>query len=359
MAVPDKKKSHLYSKVARALAGEIAKGKFPAHGLFHSERETARRFGISVLTARRVYEVLERRRLIYRVHGKGTFVAPRSRTRRILVVLDLQTEQRFASRDFDRVDFFLGAMEGAQTRSEDHEVVAIREAPFRAILGELRHHQPDLSGVIFFRNTDLILEAAPVLRAEGVPFLFYGSSQHRSRLSDIHGRFYEESEINALALDHLWHRKRRRIAVAYIDAGASAVRRTAWQDYLTAKGSPPRPEWALRSTKFYGSFHEELQRVDPGVFRSIDGLYCTVDSFAADAVQHLLQLGLRVPEDVAVVTVNDSPACLQIHPNLSTVAIPLFEDAGACVEKILDLVHGKDRSLHDRSPVSLIHRKSS
>lgn len=357
MPSPEKKKDiPRYLQVIKVLSRELAKGEIAPHGLFYSEREMAKRFEVSPLTARKIYDIMERRRLLYRVHGKGTFVAPPSRRKRVLVVLDL--EERFHSRDFDRVDFFLGAQEAGYTLSNDHEVVAIKEREFREAFPELPHRYPNLAGILFFRTIDLVVEIKDALRAQGVPFLFYGSSQHRPLLADVPARLYDEDRISPQALEHLWNRGCRRIAVAYIKAGASARRRDYWQKFLETRGLEAKPQWVFEAKTFYHSFHETLRQIPPAVFHEIDAIYCTVDSFAADAVQHLISLGLRVPGDVAVVTVNDSPICLQIHPNLTTVSIPLFEDARGCFQKILDLGAGKPGALHEPSPVSLILRES-
>jgi len=349
-------KTHRYEEVARALTREIESGKIPVHGLFHSERDIARRYEISPLTVRKIYDILEGQSLIYRLHGKGTFVAPRSRRRRILVVLDLA--ERFDSRNYDRVDFFLGAMDACATASREHEVVAIKEAAFRAELPDLLLRYPNLAGILFFRNIDLVVEVQGALKALGVPFLFYGSNQHLPRLAEIPARLYDEAKITRLAMEHLTAAGRRRIGVAFIQAGASPLRLQRWREFLLARGLPAEDRWIFQARHFYGSFHQTLREIPAQVFRELDALYCTSDSFAVDAVQHLLAIGIRVPEEVAVVAVNHSPICLQIHPNLTTVSIPLFEDAQACLAKILALGAGKPGALHDESPVALLERQS-
>lgn len=349
-------KKHRYEEVVKSLTREIDSGKIPVHGLFHSEREIARRYEISPLTVRKIYDILEGRSLIYRLHGKGTFVAPRSRRRRILVVLDL--DEPFDSRNDDRVDFFLGAMDACASASEEHEVVSIKEAAFREVMPDLLLRYPNLAGILFFRTIDLVVEVKEALSGLGVPFLFYGSSQHRHRLPEVAARLYEEEDITRLAMERLFSRGRRRIGIAFIQAGASPLRLQRWREFLTSRGLPAEDRWIFQARHFYGSFFRTLREIPPEVFRELDGLYCTADSFAADAVQHLLSIGIRVPEDLAVVSVNNSPFCLQIHPNLTTVSIPIFKDAQACLLKMLDVGKGKPGALHEESPVALLERES-
>jgi DNA-binding GntR family transcriptional regulator len=65
----------LYLKVADRLEARIARR--PAGSLLSSENELAREYSVSRLTARAVLEELERRYLVQRSQGRGTFVAGR------------------------------------------------------------------------------------------------------------------------------------------------------------------------------------------------------------------------------------------------------------------------------------------
>lgn len=65
----------LYMQLEELLRSEILAGTYGTNGLIPSEFELARRFDISRMTARGVVTQLVNEGLLYRVQGKGTYVA--------------------------------------------------------------------------------------------------------------------------------------------------------------------------------------------------------------------------------------------------------------------------------------------
>ena len=65
-------------------------------------------------------------------------------------------------------------------------------------------------------------------------------------------------------------------------------------------------------------------------------MFCAHDGIAVSAVSELLQLGLRIPDDVSIVGYSDFAAATQISPRLTTVRVPHVEMGGAMVRCIVD-----------------------
>src|SRR5690606_19540059 len=57
------------------LRGHILDGRYPPHHKLPSENDMIRAFGVSRITVRQALNDLEKEGLIFRMHGKGTFVA--------------------------------------------------------------------------------------------------------------------------------------------------------------------------------------------------------------------------------------------------------------------------------------------
>lgn len=78
MAVPDtvlRESPHpLYQQVAEIVAGRIKSGRLQP-GDMTSELEFMKEFGVSRITVRQAFDQLERESRIFRVQGKGTFIA--------------------------------------------------------------------------------------------------------------------------------------------------------------------------------------------------------------------------------------------------------------------------------------------
>jgi LacI family transcriptional regulator len=66
-----------------------------------------------------------------------------------------------------------------------------------------------------------------------------------------------------------------------------------------------------------------------------DAVFAATDMVAAGAVQALRELGIRVPEDVAVAGYDDIPTALDVYPALTTVNVPHEELGRAAVRLAL------------------------
>lgn len=92
----------------------------------------------------------------------------------------------------------------------------------------------------------------------------------------------------------------------------------------------------------------------------ITALWCHNDLMAVGAMNALLRYGLRIPEDLSVMGMDDIPLCELSNPTLTTVTQPFDEMCRRAVQLIVDL-RGK-RPLHERRIVlapGIITRESS
>lgn len=80
-------------------------------------------------------------------------------------------------------------------------------------------------------------------------------------------------------------------------------------------------------------------------------LFCAHDGLAVTAVSELLQLGLRIPEDISVVGYSDFAAASQISPRLTTVRVPHVDMGGAMVRCIAERLAGPERG--SRPPIRM------
>lgn len=69
-------------------------------------------------------------------------------------------------------------------------------------------------------------------------------------------------------------------------------------------------------------------------------ILCANDSLALGAIQGLTQLGIRVPEDISVVGMNDLPQAEFASPALTTVHLPVHEIGTIALELLQDMITG-------------------
>ena len=87
-------------------------------------------------------------------------------------------------------------------------------------------------------------------------------------------------------------------------------------------------------------------------------LFCTTDSTAIQAIRYLWQKGVRVPQDITVVGMDDIMVSQYTVPALTTMRVDREEMAQLCVQLCEKLISGKKiRSVH-ASPCRLIERDS-
>src|SRR5207249_11125397 len=82
---------------------------------------------------------------------------------------------------------------------------------------------------------------------------------------------------------------------------------------------------------------------------------------AADALPAMHELGLRVPDDIALVSFHDLPLASILPPPLTTVHQPLFELGAAAADLLLRRLDQPDdhRPTHVLLPTHLVVRQSS
>jgi LacI family transcriptional regulator len=94
--------------------------------------------------------------------------------------------------------------------------------------------------------------------------------------------------------------------------------------------------------------------------RSLTAVFVASDTMALGALAELRRRGIRVPEDVSVAGFDDIPGLEFIHPNLTTVHVPMAELGAAGVARLLNELDGESRGSRVRlHPVELVIREST
>ncbi len=99
---------------------------------------------------------------------------------------------------------------------------------------------------------------------------------------------------------------------------------------------------------------EQLLRQEP----DMTAIFALNDKMALGAIKKLNELGLRVPEDVAVVGFDDIPQASYSIPSLTTVHQPLYEIGKLACERLIELVHGRAGRVQEVIPIYLVTRES-
>ena len=161
-----------------------------------------------------------------------------------------------------------------------------------------------------------------------------------------------------LLMDHLFELGHEQIR--YIGGPSFSVdeqfRRAGWQDALERKhiepAEPLEGDWSANSGYEAGRFLAEHDR-------AMTAIYAANDQMANGAIAALRDSGLRVPEDVSVVGVDDSLDDFVAHNELTTVRFDLHQRGREVFEHAVPKAGASDRPVAIRIPGQLIVRHTT
>jgi LacI family transcriptional regulator len=164
----------------------------------------------------------------------------------------------------------------------------------------------------------------------------------------------DDAEGTKQAVDHLCSSGRRRLT--YLggppDARVSTERYRAFLDALHVIGLIPMPDERVtcHPANLEGGYTCFKQLI--GAYPHIDGVVCFNDLVAVGAIRACAELGIRVPDDIAIVGFDDIQLASLIQPSLTTLQIPKQDIGMQAVTMLLERINGK----RDQEPV-LIKQK--
>ncbi len=91
-----------------------------------------------------------------------------------------------------------------------------------------------------------------------------------------------------------------------------------------------------------------------------DAVFCASDAMARGAAHAILEAGLSIPQDIAVVGYDDLPPAVSASPSLTTIRQPISNMGGTAVEILLDMIeHPQQPYQRVVMDVELVVRESS
>ncbi|NLG83829.1 MAG: LacI family transcriptional regulator [Firmicutes bacterium] len=134
----------------------------------------------------------------------------------------------------------------------------------------------------------------------------------------------DDEAVGRLATEHLIDRGHRRILFMNSRGNSSAeLRQRGYEQSLAAHGISPEP--SLIRTVYYHTQAEEA--ISAALDEGLDptAVFCFCDEMAVGVLRVLAARGIRVPEEIAVISCDNLAFSAVLHPPLTTVDIPEFE----------------------------------
>ena len=348
----------LYRQVCDAITADIRGRSLPAHTLYLSEAQAMREFGVSRVTIRQAFRVLEHESLIYRVHGKGTFVAP-SRADMAKSVAFLAT---CVLRSGVETIMLRSVEEYFDSRNVNLVICNHADSFARAERQVRRLASGSVDGVIYM-PVESITEYgrnARVLRsisAADIPCLLI--DRHVPGLAGEFASVRPDNFGGCKAMtEHLLRLGHRRLAFCgNMGSTAQEDRKAGCLSALEAAGLPlaldletldPTPE-------DYARFARALRDAPEPPSAAV----CVSDDVAFHLIAALREAGLAVPDDIAVVGFDDYSPLGQPCSGLTTVRVGHWEKGRIAAALMVDLLGGASPEPREYVlPVELVVRES-
>ena len=202
-----------------------------------------------------------------------------------------------------------------------------------------------VSGIIVAtRGTEIGDEAIAEIMRHGVPVVTVGRPVQGARVDFVTADHWHGAFEATLHLVQLGHRKIGFIGVS-ADQANKLRRFQGYADALKRHRIPLRKEWIV-GPKVSPAYSTEQDGYE-GVMKLVHqkqlptAILCRNDYTAIGALHALRQSGLRVPQDVATASFDNTPLAAFTTPPLTSVSQPIAEQGRRAAEFLLDRIEGR------------------
>lgn len=356
----------LHIQLLDELRHKIKTGELEPETQLPGELELVEQLGVSRATIQRAWQSAQEEGLIYRVAGKGTFVASPT----------LESDQRRAIGFFIpeyRGTFAVQMLGGAERVLREHGYHVQFALTDRNIDEENRLLEKlmkdDVRGCIMVPTrgptTGRILASSDLT----VPVVLMDRPVNGLLLPCVTSNNYVGGLQAMNHLIDLGHTDIIFVARPHLDIWTVSERHRAYQDVMHRMGSDPQPPFLIGDDHELSSYEAYLQQDDDEIIPLIDllqSIECPTAIFAVNdwmalKVQRAIELaGLRNPEDVSVVGFDDLDIAQYQNPPLTTVAQNASLMGAEAARRMITLVKGeRTDNILTLVPTQLIVRRST
>lgn len=331
-----------YQELANTIRDAIQKGAFAPGDKIGTEFELSEQYHLSRQTVRNAIDVLEKEKLIYRIQGSGTYVSdqtiPVPKTKNIGVISTYINDYIFP-------DIIRGI--------QQHLSAAGYSLTLSATENHILQERTILEGYLKTPVDGLIIEGTKTalpnpnlglyrqLKNNGVPILFIHG--YYPQLTDIPYVMTDDRAGGELATQYLIDHGHTKIAGIFSAEDLQGQERFA--GYLSSHLKNHLPFDEDRILWFHGHARQYLDRLNIEYFLNMlhqcTAILCYNDIIALSVSDLAAKNGIRIPEDLAVISFDNSVYSDLSPKKLTTLDHPK-EKLGACaVEQLLRLIQGE------------------
>ena len=228
-------------------------------------------------------------------------------------------------------------------------IAACRSLPYNLIMASVYHEGDEIrfSDVLRSGRTDGLLvfgdpdpEMLSAINALGIPFVILDSSRRTATCSAVYVDYKEAAYLAACYLIDHGHRD-----IAYIGNNSVSVRDFTLLTFRGFQKATESRNISLSTNRIQLDINDEetlrlaIDRALSGPSRPTALLMCA-DYYAVHAIRYLHSKGIRVPDDISVISIDDIIISRFLTPALTTVRIDQDKIVRQGIELLIKQISG-------------------
>ncbi len=161
---------------------------------------------------------------------------------------------------------------------------------------------------------------------------------------------FNQTQLARLAVSHLIDKGHQNISciTSPLDSETGQLRYKAYQDQLTISGVVPKSDWVVEGNNtLEGGYQATIELLKSG--QKLTAIFACNDDMAIGSIRALHDNGIRVPEDISVIGIDNEPAAAYAIPSLSTVSLPVVRLTQEATKLAIELSNKKPSEITHRS----------
>lgn len=342
-------KKLLYNQIVDYLRDKIINNDYKEHEKLPTELELSNQFKVSRITSKRALEELKQEGLIYRVQGKGSFVAPyehpknentndgsnaNGNDRRIIaIVMEVDSPQssfmhavRGASDYINEYGYYL-SFHGVKNMKDEKEVL-------------MKLYKQNISGIILFPISDRgNMEVINMLYLKGIPVVtgdkYFDNIPLSYVVSDNYGGGYKATQY----LASLGHKKIGFVCDVKIENVTSL--RNRYFGYCKALKDADLLNTDYIKTgfrkKYKHVFCEEIYKeiIETFIKQKVTAIFAANDIISTFIITAAMGMNVKIPEDISLMGFDNDERLLEHLPVRLTSVSQEFYNMGKIAAKHL------------------------
>jgi len=351
--------AHKYLSITDWLREQISSGTFSPGQKLPSENQLCQQFGVSRQTVRQAIACLEQQNLISRIQGSGTYVnaTDTPTTHKNIGILTSYIGEYIFPDLIAGIQNVLAEHNCQMTLKLTHNKVANEKKELLALL------DADIDGLIVEATKSALPNPNLYLYKEfanrGIPVVFINTAPQGLRCNSI----LNNDPLGAqLATEHLIAQGHTHIGAILKQDDLQGHERYQGLVETLYKHDLPLQESAIL---WYSTEGWEHLFSDAGVkhmmkhLANVSAVMCYNDSVAFEFYKVLKKQGLRIPDDLSVVSFDNSSLAQMARPPLTTVTHPSRDLGARATQTLLDTIRNPHIKIQHVYQPELIVRAST